>query len=291
MRTILISLILILPACGGASTPGQRGALKVVASTNVYGDIAQQIGGASVEVTSILTNPDADPHLFEPGTRTGLAVSNAAVLIQNGLGYDDFVRRLAEAAPNGDRRVVTVADVLGVHGAKANPHLWYDIPRLPAVAAAIADALALADPANEREYQAGLRKFDGSLQPLLSTIAAIRKKAAGAAVAYTEPVPGYLLEAAGLRNIAPSSFTHAIEAGTEPPPAAVAEMQALIRDHRVKALLYNNQAVSPITIRLRSTARAAGTPVVGVSETIPPNLSFQRWQLDQTQALARAVTG
>src|SRR6266571_5278907 len=142
MRTVLVitvMVLLLLAGCGGSASPNGR--LSVVAAENVYGNIAAQIGGRHVSVTSILTSPNADPHLFEPGSSNGLAVAGAKVVLQNGLGYDAFMTKLENAAPNGDRIVVTVADVLGVHGKDANPHLWYDVPRLGRIAVAIAAAL------------------------------------------------------------------------------------------------------------------------------------------------------
>jgi zinc/manganese transport system substrate-binding protein len=288
MRTILVLTgILLLPACAsGASTAS---ALPVVASTNVYGDITSQIGGAHVSVTSILSDPNADPHLFEPGTRNALAVATARVAIQNGAGYDDFMSKLERAAPNDKRTVVTIADVLGVHGSDVNPHLWYDVTRLGRIAGAIEAALARADAAHASAYRTGLRRFVTSLQPLQHEVALIKTKFHGEGIAYTEPVPGYLLDAAGLKNLAPSSFTRAIENGTEPSPQAVAAMDALMTKHRVRVLLYNSQAVSPITKRVREAAAKAGIPVVGVTETLPPHLTFQQWQLAQARALYRAL--
>src|SRR6266851_4561497 len=242
MRTILvIGALLVLglaSGCGsGRATTG--GGLAVVAAENVYGDIAAQIGGAHVSVTSILSDPNADPHLFEPGTRNGLAVAQARLVIQNGAGYDAFMTKLENAAPSSHRLVVTVADVLGVHGRDANPHLWYDVPALGRVARAIATGLERADPAHAADYAAGLRRFTTSLRPLLAQIAHIRESFAGTPVAYTEPVPGYLILAAGLENLAPNSFTRAIEDGTEPPPDAVAALDALIRGRKIAVLLYN----------------------------------------------------
>src|SRR4030081_981751 len=144
MRTIIVlaAIGLLLAGCGSTTTGS---GLAVVAAENVYGDMAQQIGGAHVHVTSILSDPNADPHLFEPGSSNGLAVATARVVIQNGLGYDAFMTKLENAAPNAKRSVLTVADVLGVHGRNANPHLWYDVPKLGRIGAAIASAIEHAD--------------------------------------------------------------------------------------------------------------------------------------------------
>jgi zinc/manganese transport system substrate-binding protein len=278
--------LLVLSGCGSTKAgPG----LAVVAAENFYGDIAQQVGGAHVHVTSILSDPNADPHLFEPGSNNGLAVSTAAVVIQNGVGYDAFMTKLENAAPNSKRSVLTIADVLGVQGHDANPHLWYDVPDLGKIAGAIARALERADPAHAAAYRAGLARFDASLAPLRREVAHIRTSFGGSPVAYTEPVPGYLIDAAGLKNLAPASFTHAIEEGTEPSPQAVAAMNALMTKRQVKVLLYNNQAVSPITSRVRAEAARAHIPVVGVSETVPPHMTFQQWQLLQAQQIAAAL--
>jgi zinc/manganese transport system substrate-binding protein len=276
-----------LSGCGGTASTK----LQVVTSTNVYGSIASQIGGPQISLTSVLTDPNADPHLFEPGTSNGLAVSHARVVIENGLGYDSFMTRLEQAAPSRERSVVTISEVLGVRGRDANPHLWYDVTALGRIAGAIEGALARADAAHARAYRAGLRGFLASLGPLRRAVAGIRAAHAGAPVGYTEPVPGYLVEAAGLRNLAPSSFTRPIEQGTEPSAEAVSAMIALVAQRRIDVLLYNKQAVSPITARVRAAATRAGVATVGVTETLPPHLTFQEWQLRQVRELQRALGG
>ncbi len=288
MRTVIVLAVLFLTGCAGRA-PSSGGRLNVVAAENVYGDIAARIGGAHVSVTSILTNPNADPHLFEPGTSNGLAVARAKVVLQNGLGYDAFMTKLEDAAPSSRRIVVTLADVLGVRGKDANPHLWYDVPRLGQIARAIGAALERADPRHAPAYRSGVARVVRSLAPLRREVATIRTRFGGAAVAYTEPVPGYLVAAAGLRNLAPDSFTRPIEDGTEPSPAGVAGMTALISEHRIRALLYNSQAVSPITAWLRDAARSAGIPVVPMRETLPPGAAFQHWLLGEVRALATAL--
>jgi zinc/manganese transport system substrate-binding protein len=290
MRTVIVlatAAAVTLSGCGGSAAG--KGRLDVVAAENVFGDIAAQIGGAHVAVTSILTDPNADPHLFEPGTSNGLAVAKAKVVLQNGLGYDAFMAKLEDSAPSSDRITVTIADVLGVHGKDANPHLWYDVPGLGRIAGAIAGALERADPRHASAYRAGLARFAGSLRALRREVATIRSRFRGAPVGYTEPVPGYLVAAAGLRNLAPADFTRAIQNGTEPTPAAVAAMNAVVDRHRIRVLLYNAQAVSPITARVRALAEHAHIPVVAVTETLPAQLTFQQWMLAQLRALARAL--
>jgi len=289
MRTVIVlaGCALLLAACGG-STASNGGTINVVAAENVYGNIAAQIGGRHVSVTSILTNPSADPHLFEPGTATGLAVAKAKLVIQNGLGYDAFMTKLEDIPDNGGFDLI-VSAFLGIDGSDANPHLWYDLPRLDFIAYQIADALWHQDPAHKAAYRRGERRFVRSLVPLRREVAAIRSRFHGAPVAYTEPVPGYLVAAAGLRNLAPDSFTRPIEDGTEPSPSAVAAMDTLIAKHRIRVLLYNSQAVSPITAQLRDEARKDGIPVVAMTETLPAHLTFQQWQLGQVRALATAL--
>jgi zinc/manganese transport system substrate-binding protein len=293
MRIVIVCILAVVVgvACAGPTAARPASApVQVVAAENVYGDIAAQIGGSHVSVTSVLSDPNADPHLFEPGTRNGLAVAEAQLVIQNGLGYDAFMDKLERAAPNSHRLVVTIADVLGIHGADANPHLWYDVPKLGRVADAITAALIKTDAAHAAAYRAGRSRFVGSLRPLQALVAQIGRRFKGAPVAYTEPVPGYLIAAARLTNRAPEAFTRAVEDGTEPSPQAVAAMDALVSGRKINVLLYNSQTVTPITQRVRTAALQAGVPVVGVTETLPPHLTFQQWQLAQARALLHALS-
>ena len=281
-------LVALSGAACGTSSAGSSRTLSVVAAENFYGDIAFQIGGARVHVTSILSDPQADPHLFEPGTAVAAEVATATLVIENGLGYDAFVDRLIAAAPNDRRRVVNVSSALGV-GSGANPHIWYDLPRAGEIAAAIERGLASVDSAHQSEYRQRLQTFDASLKPLLEALDAIKTRHPGAPVAYTEAVPAYLLQAAGLRILTPEAFARAIEQGTDPPPQAFAAMDSLLTGHLIDVLLYNSQATSPITERLRAVAGQNGIPVVPVTETLPPGATFQTWQLGQIRAIAAAL--
>ena len=288
--TVLVLAVAVVTGCGVPRAPVTPGVVQVVAGENFWGNIVAQLGGAHVRVTSILSSPTADPHLYEADVSNAVAVAEAGLVIENGAGYDDFVAQLLGATSNAGRVVVSVQGVLGAWSPGVNPHFWYDIPEVPRVAAAIEAALARLDPGGAGVFAANLKAFDASLTPLEAVIARIRERYRGAPVAYTERVPGYLLQAAGLTVASPPGFAAAIEDGNEPGAADTARMYQLITERRVRVLLYNTQAVSPVTQHVRALAQQAGVPVVALTETMPPSYrSYQAWQLTQANALLRAL--
>lgn len=278
-----------LTACSQTS-PGEGGQITVVAGENFWGDIVGQIGGSHVKVTSIIDDPNTDPHEYESSDKDAIAIATARLVVENGAGYDDFLDKLVQASPASGRQVLTVADVLGVRGSDPNPHLWYDTAELPKVAGAIAASLSRIDPADAATYRANARAFDASLAPIEQTIAAIRHTYAGTPIAYTERVPGYLVQAAGLVLGVPTGFTQAVEDGTDPSPKDTLAFDDALTHHTVKVLLYNAQVTDTQTDELKQLATSAGVPVVGVTETMPPGAKdFQAWQLAQAQQLLAAL--
>lgn len=262
--------------------------IVVVAAENFYGDIVGQIGGDRLAVTSILSDPNIDPHEYETNARDAAAVANARLVIQNGLGYDAFMDRLLNASPNARRRVIVVAELTGYKKGD-NVHIWYDPPTVPKLAQTTLEALIQIDPAHAASYRHRYQAFQASLPALAQTIAALRGQHAGTPAAATEAVFGYMAQAIGLDVITPVTFQMAIEEGRDPPAAAIAQMEDHLRQRRVALLLYNTQTVSPITTRARQLAKQAGVPVVGVSETLPPRKSFQQWMLSQLEQIQRAL--
>lgn len=280
-----------LSGCG-APAPAADGVVRVVAGENSWGDIVAQIGGAHVQVTSIISDPNTDPHDYESSDRDAVAIATANLVVENGLGYDDFLSRLVAASPASGRATLVVADTLGVHGSSPNPHLWYDTAALPKVAAAIAEELGRLDPANSALFRANARTFDASLRPILDTIAQIRGKYAGTPIAYTERVPGYLVQAAGLRLGVPAGFTQAVEDGSDPSPKDTAAFDNAITQHTVKVLLYNAQVTDTQADAIKALASGNGVPIVGVTETMPSGAAnFQAWQLGQARELLAALGG
>jgi zinc/manganese transport system substrate-binding protein len=269
-------------------TEGPTGKVNVVTSADFYGDIAKQIGGKRVTISTVLDDPAADPHLYESNTQDAAVLTKANLVILNGLGYDDFMSKLLNASPKADRRTVTVAEVLNV-GDDANPHLWYNPASMKTLAQKIADELEALDPAGADEYRRNLDAFENSLKPLEDTVRDIKGRHSQAAVADTERVAAYLLEAGGLRSLSPEGFVQAIEEGEEPSPADAQAMEALISNRTIRVLVYNLQAESPVTERLRRLAEQAGVPVVGVTETLPSGQSFTGWQTNQAKALLKAL--
>lgn len=264
--------------------------INVVAAENFWGNVVSQLGGDKVAVTSIIVDPTADPHLYDSDAHDARAISEADIVLESGLGYDDFMDKLLGASPNAQRTVLSAATILTIRGQDTNPHVWYDIARVPEVARAVEKQLVAKDPADTSFFEERLRAFDSSLQPLLGGLAAIKTTYPHAPVAYTERVPGYLLEAAGLEVKTPEGFARAIERGSDPSPADQAAMASLITRHQIKALLYNAQTTSAVTQRIRDMAAQAGVPVVPMTETQPTNeLTYQAWQLHQLETLQNAL--
>ncbi len=280
-------LVALGPGSGAGATTS--GIVHVVAAENFWGNITSQLGGRDVEVTSLVTNPNADPHLFETDAEDAADLAQARVVIENGAGYDTWMNALL-SADSGSARVVNAATVLHVTGSDPNPHLWYDIPRVPTVAAAITAALVKAAPADAATFRANLTTFDASLAPLDATLATIKAHFHNVSVAYTERVPGYALAAADLDVKTPPGFARAIEDGVDPGPADTLAMQRLLTDHDINVLLYNVQTVTPVTTQIRALARQHGIPVVGVSETMPAGVAnYQQWQESQLTNLLHAL--
>jgi len=280
-----------LSACGAAHPGNPRAGkrvVRVVAGENVWGNIAAQIGGPHVAVTSIVRDPGADPDLYTSTARDAAAVQTANLVIANGGGYDDFMDRLIGASSGDGRAVLDVSRAIAAPSG-ANPHHWYDLGAVRRVADAIAHQLARADPRDAARFRARAARFKDSLQPIVATLQRIATSHPGAPVAYTERVPQYMVQAARLDDATPSGFASAVEEGNDPSPAAFSAMDRLISDHRIRALIYNAQAVTPVTKAVRSNARKAGVPVVAVTETLPPGSSYQAWQQRQDEALQAAL--
>jgi zinc/manganese transport system substrate-binding protein len=289
MRWLLRVAAMTLPAMLIGGHAQADSTIRIVAAESVYGDIARQIAGDRAAVASIISNPDQDPHLFETTPRIARALADADIVVLNGAGYDPWAEKLLEAAPRPKRTAITVADLVN-RKAGDNPHLWYDPPTAPALAKAVADALARADPAHAAEFASRLDKFLTSLVPIQEKIAAIRAKYAGAPVTATEPVFGYMAAALGL-DMRNERFQLSVMNDTEPSARDVAAFEDDLRARKVKVLFFNKQVADKLTRRLLDIARASHVNVVGISESEPSGMTFQDWMRSQLEATEKALTG
>jgi zinc/manganese transport system substrate-binding protein len=263
--------------------------VKIVAAENFYGDVAAQVGGANVAVTSILSNPDDDPHLFEASVSTAKQLAEARIVIVNGVDYDPWMEKLLGANKAAGRREILVA-TLARKKAGDNPHLWYNPATVKAVANALSVDLAMVDPAHRADYQKAGAAFAASLEPLEAKITEMRKKYAGQPVAASEPVFGYMADLIGLK-VHDEKFALAVMNNTEPSASDVAGFEDDLKGHKVKVMLYNAQASEPAVQRLVQMAKDEKIPVVGVSETEPAGADYQQWMGAQLDALDRALAG
>ncbi|KXP12731.1 hypothetical protein AXK57_00270 [Tsukamurella pulmonis] len=291
---------LALTACGQASeAESGDGKPSVVASTDVYGAIAQAVAGGDATVTSLFANPTGDPHEFEPSAQDTLTVKKASVLVFNGGHYDAYMEQAAEgtAAAKVDAVAVQSGTTAAEHGdanehdhAHENEHVFYDLPTMQKVATAVAQALSEKDTAHREGYESRAREFGTRLDGVIGQARAIGQANPGAKIAATEPVAGYLLTLAGLTDVAPARYTAAIESGTDPAPADIAAANALVSDKQVRAVVLNSQTESPVTSALAKTAETAGVPVVRVTESLPEGVDdYVAWQAENVQRLASAL--
>jgi zinc/manganese transport system substrate-binding protein len=285
-------LALVVAGCGSSSpTAAGSGVISAIGAENEYANVLGQIGGRYVHVTSILNNPNTDPHTFESSPSVAQQVSSAQLIVQNGAGYDTFMNKIESASANSKRKVIVAQNVLGLPTDTPNPHLWYAPRTMPAVANAMAADLSALQPTHATYFKANLAKFVASLTPLHQAIAAFKAKYAGTTVATTEPVADYLLQAMGMNNLTPFAFQADVMNGVDPSPEDITLENGFFTKHQVKVFCYNEQVVDSLTSSIRETALRAGVPVVGVYETMPtPGFDFQSWMLAEVKAIDKAVT-
>jgi zinc/manganese transport system substrate-binding protein len=287
MRSFLFAAIMLAaaPFLSGGALAADR--VTVAAAENFYGDLARQIGGEHVAVTSILSSPDEDPHLFETSPSTARAVADAEIVIYNGAGYDPWMEKLVSASSASSRTAIVAASLTGRKEGD-NPHLWYDPATLPAVAKALSGELAKRDPANAADYKANLAKFTASMAKIGKEIANVRKAYGGTEVTATEPVFGYMAEALGFKMLN-VKFQTAVMNDAEPTPGQVIAFEKSLKNGSAKVLFYNSQVTDQATEHLLDIARANKVSVIGVTETMPAGQTIQSWFGGQIEAIEKAL--
>lgn len=279
-------------ASGSPTASASTAAIDVVASTNVWGDIAAKVGGDKVNVTSIIDDPDKDPHEYEASAQNQLALSKAKVVIENGGGYDDFVDTMLASAKNTSATVlnaVTISGKKAAAGDELNEHVWYDFPTVEKVIDQLQTTYAGIDPASADTFANNAKQLKGSIDALVKKEGDLKATYNGQPVSITEPVPLYLLEAIGLKNKTPDAFSEAIEQDSDVAPAVLRATLKLYSDHAVKLLAYNEQTTGAQTEAVLKAAKDNNIPVVGVTETLPGGEDYVSWMTKNLDAIGAAL--
>jgi zinc/manganese transport system substrate-binding protein len=292
---IVISLIVIagivigLVRASNNQSAHQTGPIRIVAAENFWGSLASQLGGTKVTVTSIVSDPNADPHEYEVNATDARDFATANYVILNGAGYDSWGNKLLAASPNSTRKVLNVAALLGKKNGD-NPHFWYSPVYVNKVIVKIEQNLSSISPANKAYFSKQYKALTTSLSTYQQRIATIKRQFAGTRVASTEDIFDYLASAVGLDLVSPASFTQAVADGNDPPTNSVVQFQQQLQSGQVKVLVYNEQTVTPLTTSMKAIAAEQNIPIVGVTETIqPPNTSFQVWMNAELLNLQNAL--
>ncbi len=252
-------------------------AVQIVAAENFWGSLMQQIGGSHVNVTSIVTDPNADPHEYQSSIANAREIAKAQIIVVNGAGYDDWALKLVSAENSTSQTVLDVASLLGMANG-TNPHFWYNPSYVNATVKQMYTDLVKTDPADASYYLQRYEALNASLAQVDSRISDIRRQFAGTRVAATESIFVYLANATGLDLVSPPEFMNAVSEGVDPPAQSVVQFENQIESGNVSVLVYNEQTVNPLTQQMKQIASLHNVTVVGVTENIqPPDSTFQAW--------------
>ncbi len=273
-----ISLLFAIASLVGLSQL-HADSVNIVAAENFYGGVAAQVAGSSAKVTSIMNNPNQDPHEFQADAKTAKALADADIVIYSGIGYDTWMEKLLAAQGKSSRVVIKVSDLIGAKDGD-NPHIWYDPKTMPALVAKLATVLNKPD---------AVAQFAHSMNPLLEKIAQLKKKTTGVKVTATEPVFGYMATALGM-DMLNYDYQVAMMNDTEPSFKQTAAFEKSLTSKTAKILFYNSQVTNPSTKRMQEIAKSNGVPVVGVTETQPTEAkSYVQWMLSQLHGVESAL--
>jgi zinc/manganese transport system substrate-binding protein len=287
------ALATLLAACGSSaagngSAPSSRH-LSIVVAENFWGSIVSQLGGSQASITSIVSDPNADPHDYQSSAGTARAFATANYVVVNGAGYDSWAASLLSANQNSSRRVFTVADLLGKKQGD-NPHFWYNPDFVARFADQVTKDLTALDSADASYFTQQRAAFDTALGPYRDGVAAIKQQFPGRKVAATETIFQYMADALGLNVITPPEFMKAVAEGNDPPAETVSTFQQQLQSKQATVLVYNLQTSTAVTTNLRQIATRQNIPVVGISETMQPvATTFQLWMTAQLSSLQNAL--
>ena len=288
--TLALTVGLALPACSTSGSGTSDGRIRVVVAENVWGNIVDQLAGTDADVTSIIANPDADPHDYEPTAEDARTIAAAQFVIVNGIGYDAWAQKLLDANPETGRKVLNVGDLLGLD-AGSNPHQWYSPGSVRRFITRVSADLAQLDPGHVHAYSRRREAYETTgLGEYNRLLAEIKRRFAGTPIGATESIVAPWAQGAGLDLVTPAKFLDAIAEGNEPTRSDKETVDEQIADRRIKVLVYNSQNATPDVQRLIDAAKREHIPVTTVTETlVPEHSTFQAWQVRELRALLDAL--
>ncbi|MDQ1367006.1 MAG: hypothetical protein QOE57_3048 [Acidimicrobiaceae bacterium] len=296
---VLTCVGVLSAACSSSSrnsaTPAPTKTLRIVAGENFWGSIVSQLAGRTGTVTSVMSNPGADPHNYESSSSNARAFADADYVVLNGAGYDAWGDKLLNANPSPKRKVLTVAAALGKKEGD-NPHFWYQPDYVATVVDRVTADLKTMDPGDSTYFDAQRAALNAAFAPDRARLDAIKARFSATPVASTESIFVYLADYLGLKLVSPPEFMSAVAEGNDPPGPSVAAFHDLLTNKVAKVLVYNRQTSTDVTTNLQKLATDHGIPVVGVTETVAPaGATFQDWfgaeARDLQNALTQAPTG
>ena len=278
------------PPTASRAVGGPREVVNVVAAENFWGSLVSQLGGTHVNVTSIITDPNTDPHEYEANDSDAIAIANAQYIILNNVGYDTWANSLIAADGDTNQTILNVGDSLGVNVSggivTGNPHLWYNPTYVNETVAWMYHNLSTIAPQWKSYFTAQYDNLTASLAQLYSEVGVIRHQFAGTNVSSTESIFVYLANATDLNLVSPPAFMEAVAEGVDPPDSSVITFEDQLESGNVSVLVYNAQTVTPITTEMKMIAQDYNVTVMSVTETIvPPNISFQQWMSGELDLL------
>lgn len=288
-------LLLLLAACGANTTTastssGGNKTIEVVVAENFWGSIASQAGGSHVHVTSLIVDPNADPHSYDPTNANARTVADAQYVIFNGAGYDPWMNKLLQSNPASGRKELNIGDFNGKHTGD-NPHMWYNPDYVTAVANKIRDDLKSLDTGDASAFNSSTQTFlNTGFKQYHDVIAAIKAKYGGTPVGATESIFSYLAPALGLNLVTPYSYLKAVSEGEDISASDEATVEQQISKKQIKVLVYNSQNTPNNIQALINKAKANNIPVATITETLTPaTASYQEWQTAQLQGIQTAL--
>jgi zinc/manganese transport system substrate-binding protein len=264
--------------------------VQVVAAENFWGSIAAQLGGSHAKVTSIIVNPNSDPHSYEPTSGDLRTIADAGLVVINGIGYDTWATKAVAANGSSNQHVITVGKELGLAD-NSNPHRWYNPDNMHQIVLRIVEAYKAIDPSDSKYFDEQATAFDSTaIVEYNSLISQIKAKYSGVPVGASESIFAMLAPSLGLKLLTPASFLRAISEGADPTAADKSAIDTQIKNRLIKVYVYNSQNATPDIQTQIAAAKAAGIPISTITETLtPPTDSWEQWQASQLKSLLAAL--